>query len=123
MMRKGDVSMKGIMLKSLGCLSCLMVASGSIPKQGIRAHGLAGENDCHVVGSVKAPAIVQIWQETPDGKNGKSLWGPETLERDQVKDISTDNGRIRFSYKFNDQDPWTDNVGADCIDGNNVPVP
>jgi len=84
---------------------------------------LAG-GSCVIVGSVRAPAIIIVYEENNQGSNGRELLSEQWLQKDEKKNfITSATGRIRFVYKFKSSDPWSDSVGTSCTNNSEVCFP
>lgn len=110
----------------------LMVAVGiSAPPASAQSVGekrpavevLAG-GSCIIVGSVRSPAIIIVYEETNQSENGQVLLKEQWIQKEEKKSsITSATGRIRYVYRFSSSDPWSQPVGASCINNSEVRVP
>lgn len=78
---------------------------------------------CNIVGSIRAPAQVKIYAEdSQGGKDGPPVW-TGIIQQGQSIPISTQNGRIRYDYRYDDNDQWKEDIGAWCHNDDNVDIP
>jgi hypothetical protein len=100
-------------------LFAILLWSGSA--QTTAAEVAAGS--CTLKGGVRAPAIIIVYEETPQGGEGPVVLPEQWIQRDDPKNVTSQTERIRYRYKFKSGDSWSDSVGAGCRGNGTVIVP
>ncbi len=83
----------------------------------VRPSSVAGNGSCTLVGGLRAPADMQVFDEGTQNR----LWSG-TIQRDQSVGIYTPSERITYFYRYGSNDGWKA-VNAWCHNSDRVIVP